>query len=98
VLNNNFQKCAGTLKTPDVAARLNREVDHVIPYQKRLITALNRGEPYVLSAGKRFGWGKALNRIVKELQDLSKASAVMHSLDSTERSARKAIMRESASA
>ena len=98
VLNNNFQKCAGTLKTPDVAARLNREVHHVIPYQKRLITALNRGEPYVLKASKRFGWGKAINRIVSELQDLSKASAVMHSLDSTEVNARKAIVRESATA
>ncbi len=98
VLNNNFQKCAGTLKTPDVAARLNREVHHVIPYQKRLITALNRGEPYVLKASKRFGWGKAINRIVSELQELSKASAVMHSLDSTEVNARKAIVRESASA
>jgi len=98
VLNNNFQKCAGTLKTPDVAARLNREVHHVIPYQKRLITALNRGEPYVLKASRRWGWGKALNNIVTELQELSKAGAVMHSLDSKEVVVRKAIVGESASA
>lgn len=98
VLNNNFQKCAGTLKTPDVAARLNREVHHVIPYQKRLITALNRGRPYVLDANRRFGWGKAINKIVLELRELSKASAVMHALDSREVNARQAIVRESATA
>lgn len=98
VLNNNFQKCAGTLKTADVAVRLNRDVDHVIPYQKRLITALNRGEPYVLSANRRWGWGKALNNIVTELQELSKAGAVMRSLDSNVLSTRKAIVGESATA
>ncbi len=98
VLNNNFQKCAGTLKTADVAARLNREVHHVIPYQKRLITALNTGQPYILNCGRRFGWGKAMHKIISELQDLSKASAVMRALDSREVSTRKSIVRESASA
>lgn len=98
VLNNNFQKCAGTLKTEDVAVRLGREIHHVIPYQKRLITALNTGRPYVLSASKRFGWGKAINQIVQDLQELSRASIVMRALDSDEVNARRAIVRESATA
>lgn len=98
VLNNNFQKCVGTLKTSDVAARLNREVHHVIPYQKKLITALNTGKPYILDASRLFGWGKAVNRIIDELVGLSKASPVMHALDGNEASVRTAILGESASA
>ena len=98
VLNNNFQKCNATLKTRDVAARLNRDVHHEIPYQKKLITALNTGRPYILSANQMFGWGKAVKRIVDELESLSKASPVMHALDSDEASTRQILRGESVSA
>ncbi|MEZ5980486.1 MAG: AAA family ATPase [Planctomycetota bacterium] len=76
VLNNNFQRCAGTLRTKDVEERLGREVHHVVPYQKKLITALNTGA--ALRAALRLDvrvFGKAIRRIVVELDGLREESA-----------------------
>lgn len=67
VLNNNFEKAPGTLSTDDVEGRLGRPVDHEIPYQKKLITALNTGRPYVLGATQLFGFGKAIKHLVDEI-------------------------------
>jgi pilus assembly protein CpaE len=75
ILNNNFEKVAGGLTVDDVAARLDRNVDHVIPYQKKLITALNTGRPYVLHGTQLFGFGKAIKRIVEEIQNGTVATA-----------------------
>ena len=71
VLNNNFEKVAGGLTVEDVAERLDRDVDFVLPYQKRLITALNTGKPYVLGATRLFGFGKAIHRIVEDLEKIT---------------------------
>ncbi len=68
VLNNNFEKVAGGLTTEDAAERLDRHIDHVIPYQKKLITALNTGKPYILHSTSLFGFGKAIKRIVEEIE------------------------------
>ncbi len=67
VLNNNFEKAPGGLTLQDVEDRLDADVDYVIPYQKRLITALNTGRPYVLHSTKLFGFGKVIRRIVDDL-------------------------------
>ncbi|MDZ4774152.1 MAG: AAA family ATPase [Planctomycetota bacterium] len=67
VLNNNFEKAPGGLTLPDVEARLDADVDFVIPYQKRLITALNTGRPYILHGTQLFGFGKSIKRLVDEL-------------------------------
>jgi pilus assembly protein CpaE len=67
VLNNNFEKAPGGLTLPDVEARLDAEVDFVIPYQKRLITALNTGRPYILHGTQLFGFGKTIKRLVDDL-------------------------------
>lgn len=67
VLNNNFERAPGGLTLEDVEARLDANVDFVIPYQKRLITALNTGRPYILHGTQLFGFGKAVKRLVDEL-------------------------------
>ena len=67
ILNNNFEKAPGGLTIEDVEARLERDVDFVIPYQKKLITALNTGRPYILHGTQLFGFGKAVKRLVDEL-------------------------------
>lgn len=70
VLNYSFPKVAGSLKVEDVVDRLGRDVDHVFPFQKKLITALNTGKPYAMSCGRRFGFGRALNGVVEEIEGL----------------------------
>ncbi|MBI5363317.1 MAG: AAA family ATPase [Planctomycetes bacterium] len=67
ILNNNFEKAPGTLSIADVEGRLDRAVDHELPYQKKLITALNTGQPYVLHATQLFGFGKAIKGVVDDL-------------------------------
>lgn len=70
VLNYTFPNVPGRLRVDDVVDRLGRDVDFVFPYNKRILTALNTGRPYALTAGKRMGWGRVLNRVVKEIEGM----------------------------
>jgi pilus assembly protein CpaE len=76
VLNNNFERAPGGLTLADVEARLDADVDFVIPYQKKLITALNTGRPYILHGTQLFGFGKAVKRLVDDLMEGSAATPV----------------------
>ncbi|MFN0243223.1 MAG: CpaE family protein [Planctomycetota bacterium] len=84
VLNNNFEKVAGGLTVEDAAERLDRHVDHVMPYQKKLITALNTGKPYVLTATTMFGFGKAIKRLVEEIETFGRNDASPATAQDTE--------------
>lgn len=68
VLNFNFPKVSGGLRVQDVIDRLGREIDHVFPFQKKVISAVNTGKPYALSCGRRFGFGRALAGVVDEIE------------------------------
>lgn len=70
VLNYNFPRAPARLRVEDVVERLSREVDYVFPYQKRILTALNTGRVYALSCGRRFGFGRTLHRLVREIEGL----------------------------
>jgi len=69
VLNNNFESAPGGLTLSDVEARLEREVDFVVPYQKRLITALNTGRPYMLHGNRWWGFGRTVKKLVDDIQE-----------------------------
>ena len=51
-----------------VEDRLGRSVDHVVGYQKKLVVALNTGQPYVLKAPQFYGFGKSIRKIADEIQ------------------------------
>ena len=70
VIVNRYSNFAGNLKPDDVARRLGRDVDHVIPYQKKLLIASNIGQPYILGATTWWGVGKALHSLLDQLQDI----------------------------
>ncbi len=53
VLLNRFTKTGGSPRRTEVEAYLGRDVDFVIPFDKRVIQASNLGRPFVLS-GSRF--------------------------------------------
>jgi len=57
----------------EVAGRLGRTVDHVIPYTRKLISAANLGEPYALQATSWWGFGKAIRKVA---DDLPRAAAI----------------------
>jgi len=67
VLNETHPRYAGRLTVNEVAERLDRDIDHVFPFDRRQLVALNAGEPYAMRANKYFGFGKALRRLVDEV-------------------------------
>lgn len=70
VLNLNHPEFPGQLAATDIAERLQRDIDHLIPYQKQLLTAVNTGQPYVLEASRAlFGgaFARAFTRLVDEV-------------------------------
>jgi len=71
VVLNRYTRIAGNLKPEEVAERLNRDVAHVLPYEKSVITCANTGEPFMLRSRKWFGYGARLKRLVDEIDALS---------------------------
>ena len=50
----------------DVATRLDRPVDHVVPYSKAVLSAANSGKPRFIAINRMSGWQRAINRVVKD--------------------------------
>lgn len=71
VLNRNTPRFAGSLSVAQVADRLGCAVDHEVPWDRRVYTGTNLGEPLALRARRRFGWGAAIARIVAEIEALA---------------------------
>jgi pilus assembly protein CpaE len=75
VLNRNLPGFAGSLTAAEVGDRLGRDVDHEIPHDKRVLTGLNLGEPLVLRARSRFGWGRAIRGMIEDVAELRAGGA-----------------------
>ncbi len=75
VLNRNTPPFPGQLSAADVSTRIGRPVDFEVPYDKRVLSALNLGEPRILSAGRR-GWGRALRAIIEDAARIRVAEPV----------------------
>ena len=67
VLNSTSKGFQGRLKAVDIARRLDRDLDFVVPFDKRVLAATNTGEPFALRASKRWGFGRAVKAIEKEI-------------------------------
>lgn len=67
VLNSSHPRHATQLGPQEVARRLGRTVDHVIPFDKQLLVALNTGDPHILHTRGLFGFGKAIRRLADEV-------------------------------
>ena len=65
---NRFQRVAGSLSIDDVAHRMGRPIEHVLPFDKRVIISANSGEP-IADNPIRFG------RFSRELSRLAAAVA-----------------------
>ncbi len=58
VVLNRYTGSTDNLKPADVARRLGRPVDYVLPFQKNVGIAANVGRPYILTASSLWGMGK----------------------------------------
>lgn len=70
VLNRNTPPFPGQLGRDEVAERIGRDVDFEVPYDKRVLSALNLGRPRILDAGRR-GWGAVVREIVEDARSIA---------------------------
>jgi pilus assembly protein CpaE len=64
ILNQNYSRFAGNLTPGDIQQRLGRDLDFVFHYAKRLMVAMNTGQPYILKSMRFFGFGREMSALV----------------------------------
>ena len=67
VLNYNYKPFLGNLQPSDIANRLERTVDYVVPYERGVLTSMNTGSPHILHTRRWERFGRAINRLVDDL-------------------------------
>ena len=68
VLNYNYKPFLGNLRPNDIGDRLQRTLDYVVPYEKRVLISMNTGSPYILQATRWQRFGRTINRVVEHLE------------------------------
>ncbi len=71
IVLNRYTSVSGGLAPLDVANRLGRSVDFVLPYDKRVVVAANTGRPYGLSPSGWFGFGPPLTALAADIESLA---------------------------
>ena len=67
VLNYNYKPFLGNLQPIDIANRLQRTLDYVVPYDRRVLTSMNTGSPHILHSRRWERFGRSVNTIVDAL-------------------------------
>ena len=67
VLNYNYKPFLGNLQPSDIANRLQRTVDYVVPYESRVLTSMNTGSPHILHSRRWERFGRSVNQLVEDL-------------------------------
>ncbi len=65
---NRFTGSSDNLKREDVAGRLGRAIDFVLPFQKKIAITTNLGKPYILGASRLWGLGRTLSQMVTDIE------------------------------
>jgi pilus assembly protein CpaE len=67
ILNYNYKSFLGDLKPADIADRLDRTIDYVVPYEPKVLASMNTGNPHILHARRWERFGRVVNTIVGDL-------------------------------
>ena len=67
VLNYNYKPFLGNLQPSDIANRLQRTLDFVVPYESRVLPSTNTGIPHILHARRWERFGRTINHLVDDL-------------------------------
>ena len=67
VLNYNYKPFLGNLQPSDIADRLDRTLDYVVPYEHRVLASMNTGSPHVLHSRRWERFGRMINHLVDDL-------------------------------
>ena len=71
ILNYNYKSFLGDLKPADIADRLDRTIDYVVPYEPKVLSSMNSGSPQILHVRRWERYGRVLNSIIGDLDVLS---------------------------
>lgn len=71
VVNRTMAPFPEQLGLEEIGKRIGRPVDFEVPWERRVLAALNLGEPCVLSAGRR-GWGGVIHSLVDDAESLGR--------------------------
>jgi pilus assembly protein CpaE len=75
VLNYNYQPFLGNLRPIDIADRLQRTIEYVVPYEKRVLQSMNAGSPQVMQGGWWQRFGKTIAQVVDDLDGATEDAA-----------------------
>lgn len=67
VVVNRYQRIPGSLSMADVAERLGKPIEHLLPFDKRVIAAANSGYPVAMNAFRFSGFSRALERLAADV-------------------------------
>lgn len=70
IVVNRFLRVTGNPTLDDIRRTLRHPVDHMLPFDKRAVTAANLGRPFALSRRRWSGLEKGLREIVSEIEQL----------------------------
>jgi pilus assembly protein CpaE len=91
VLNYNYKPFLGNLRPGDIGDRLQRTLDYVVPYEKRVLVSMNTGSPEILHASRWQRFGRTIRQVVDDLDGFEvnghRASAPADSADLSTRHA-----------
>ncbi|MFV0444249.1 MAG: CpaE family protein [Planctomycetaceae bacterium] len=75
VVANRFARHAGNPSLADIRETLQRDVDHLLPFDKRVVTSANVGRPFAMSPRYFSSLERGLNGIATEIESLSAVTA-----------------------
>ncbi len=75
IILNRQQRVAGSLSVNDVAERMQRDIDHVLPFDKRVVAAANCGVPIAMAMLRFSGFSRALEKLA---DDVAGSLAIAH--------------------
>ena len=94
VLNYNYKPFLGNLQPSDIANRLQRTLDYVVPYESDVLTSMNTGSPHILHSRRWERFGKTVTRIVDDLDAVADTGSTAVSPQAAERRVRPADQKE----
>ena len=68
ILYYNYKPFLGNLRPADISDRLQRTLDYVVPYEKRVLVSMNTGSPFILHASRWQSFARTMNQMVEHLE------------------------------
>ncbi len=68
VILNRYQRVTGSLSIDDVATQMGRRIDHVLPFEKRVMMAANVGDPIALRPARFNAFSRELQALIGDVE------------------------------